>query len=289
MLLADAYAGNGELPPLPPIAEPATDTYIPGKFVWADLFTNRFEETRAFYESLFGLRWQPVKPPPEPYGMFYLDGLPVAGLAYHDAPGQSVEGERPYGRWVHYMSVSNVEQAEQAMLGAGGHTVLARRSVADRGEFAIVAGPDGALIGLMHSSTGDPPDYSSAPGEWLWRELYTPDPEAAAALYAQLCQCEVFEREGEEDKFLIASKDFLRGGINPLVDAEKGRPAWLGYVRVQDVAERTRRVVELGGSVLLAPAPGLADGNVAIVADPAGAYLGLVNWDYAQEQAEDAQ
>jgi len=259
---------------------PATGAHIPGKFVWADLVTNRFEQARDFYLSMFRLTWQPVKPPPEPYGIFYREGLPVAGLAFHEGPpGPGGESAAAYGRWIHYMSVEDVAEAEQQVRAVGGQTVLARRRIDDRGEFAVVAGPDQALLGLMRSASGDPVDYSAGDGEWLWRELYTQDPDGAARLVEQLCDCEVFHRdEPAQGRYLVASGGFLRAGINQLDNAQDHAPTWLGYIRVRDLPEMLSRTAELGGSVVLAPTPQIAEGSLAIIRDPAGAYLGLVSW-----------
>jgi len=53
---------------------------------------------------------------------------------------------------------------------------------------------------------------------------------------------------------------------------------WLPYVRVDDAAALAGRVRDLGGEVLLAPSSEIRDGSLAIVADPSGAALALVEW-----------
>ena len=141
----------------------------------------------------------------------------------------------------------------------------------------------------MRSSTGDPEDYRSTHGEWLWRELYSADPAASAALYEGICQCEVFEREDSEGQYIIASQDYLRASINSLADAEKGVASWLGYVQVLDIPATLKRVEELGGTILFAPSPEVLDGRLAVIKDPSGAYMGLVTWEYPDDNTEASQ
>ncbi|MGB5623571.1 MAG: hypothetical protein WBN65_13845, partial [Gammaproteobacteria bacterium] len=61
------------LPPLPPVTTEASGEYLPGKIIWADLFSSNVETSRNFYQQLFGWEWREIKPQPEGYGMFYLD------------------------------------------------------------------------------------------------------------------------------------------------------------------------------------------------------------------------
>jgi len=263
-------------PPLPPLTDPPTGIALPGKFVWADLFTSDYDRSRDFYVELFGLEWRPLKAPPEPYGLFYLDGVPVAGLVYRKAP----DGNETYGRWIHYLSVPDVAAGEALLLSRGGRQVIPRQSYPQRGEFAIVAGPDGALVGLMRSSSGDPGDYRAETGDFIWRELFTANVAESAQLYADLCRCLAYPRDDAPGRYLLASQDYLRAAISPLEDPVDTAPGWLGYVRVADVAAISRRALELGGQVVLAPTAEFAGGTLAIIRDPAGGYLGLMAWDY---------
>jgi predicted enzyme related to lactoylglutathione lyase len=275
-LLLGASVSQAQDPVLPPLSDPPTGKVLAGKFVWADLVTDEVDAARNFYTTLFNLEWREIRAAPETYGLFITDGVPVAGLAYHEAPADGAG----YGRWIHYLSVDDVARAQTEVENRGGRTVLSRRSFSDRGEFAIVMGADQALVGLMRSSSGDPDDYRSIHGEWLWRELYSPDPAASADLYRAVCQCEVFPREDKENSYFIASQDYLRASINTLGQTKEASAGWLGYVQVADVAATLARAVELGATVIFAPTAEVFDGRLAVIRDPVGGYLGLVHWEY---------
>jgi len=282
-----ALAEQNAMPTLPPITAPASGQYLPGKFVWADLFSSNMEASRTFYEQVFGWEWRQIKDPPQPYGLFYLDGDPVAGLAYRKAP----DGGDSYGRWIHYISVKDVGAAEMAISEHVGRTIMSRRSYVDRGEFAIVTDSQDTPFGVIHSSSGDPGDYRAGYGEWIWRELFTRDLGAAIRFYTVL-----FDYIGEEDyenrkvvEYLLESEGYLRAGIGLLSPDTDTAPAWLGYVRVSDVGAALRRALAHGGKVLFEPRPEVANGGLAIVADPTGASIGLLHWDYDNEGRKEVQ
>jgi hypothetical protein len=265
--------------PLPPLTEPSTDEVLTGKFVWGDLFTSDVELSRTFYEQLFGWQWELISKPPRTYGMFYADGIAVAGIV-HRAP---ITGTAGYGRWVHYVSVEDVSAAQQLTQRRGGRVLLTRQQILDRGEFAVVADPDDAIFGLMRSSSGDPGDYRAAVGEWLWFQLFTRDPVSAARFYKSLAGYSASEREDSHDivDLVLASTGYARASIGALSDESKASPTWVGFIRVADVSAITARVRELGGEVLYESTVQVSD--LAIIADPNGATLGLLRWDYPSE------
>ena len=273
-----ALAQQGNMPPLPPITDPPSGEYLPGKFIWADLFSSDVEKSRRFYEQVFGWEWEAVKQPPRPYGIFYTGDAPVAGLAYREAP----DGGDIYGRWIHYISVPNVGATEIAAEQRGGRSILKHRAFEDRGDFAILSDLESAPFGIMHSSTGDPGDYRAEPGEWIWHELFSRDLRKAVGFYTGL-----FEYESEKDQlvpeimdYLLKSQGQLRAGIGALPSDTDTAPTWLGYVRVKDVDATLERIQSHGGRVILAPQPDIADRGLAIAADPTGATIGLLRWEH---------
>ena len=76
------------------------------------------------------------------------------------APGQP----RAKPRWFGYISVANVERAKRAVTKAGGRVLAAPQKMPKRGEQAVFADPEGALFGVIKSSSGDPEDFLAEPG-----------------------------------------------------------------------------------------------------------------------------
>jgi predicted enzyme related to lactoylglutathione lyase len=257
--------------PLPPLTNPATMELHPGKFVWADIFSNDVNATRRFYEQLFGweLRW--ISEPPDPYGIFSADGYDVAGLAYRD-----VEGADAYARWVHYLSVADASQAAQVVERLGGRTLLAQ-SVAERGKFAIFSSANDVLLGAMTSSSGDPDDVQSMEGQWIWRQLYVWDLDDAVSILKSIVPLEAQRADDSEyGDMLLTSGGYARAGVTALSAGSKEAPTWIGYVRVADATAMAARAKQLGGRVLFET----DDGNMTIVGDPGGALVGLVEYTY---------
>jgi predicted enzyme related to lactoylglutathione lyase len=231
-----SFAAPGQMPPLPALNDPATDVRIPGKFIWADYFTSDVDTAKAFYAALFGWEWRDISiAPKDRYGIFYYDGQPVAGMAYRASP----DPKRAYGRWVYYVSVDDVARTVQKIESLGGSTLLPARTYADRGTFAVVADPESAPFGVMHSSSGDPPDYQADLGDWLWAGLYANDAIAATQFYQAVFGYELVAPAPDYDMvgYVLSKQGCARAGVTQLIPNSGDHPSWVAYVRVSDVAE----------------------------------------------------
>jgi uncharacterized protein len=286
LVAAGGHAADAPpLPTLPPLTDPATGTSIPGKFVWADYFTSNVEAARIFYAALFGWEWREIATGTgSRYGMFYQDGEAVAGVAYRAAHDPT----REYGRWIYYVSVPDVAAAVKSVEARGGRTLLQPRSYPDRGTFAVLADPEGAPFGVLHATAGDPLDYRAALGQWLWAALYTRDAVAATNFYRNTFDYEVHEPAPEYDvvDYLLEKNGYARAAVAQLSADSDAHPSWLGYVRVDDVAKSAAVAEHLGATELLAPDSERLHGDLAIVADPLGAPLGLLRWTYPDDAEE---
>jgi predicted enzyme related to lactoylglutathione lyase len=211
--------------------------------------------------------------------MAYQGGVPVAGMAARQpSPGQVRQS-----RWIAYMSVADVDRAAADVVAKGGKVLIPARAVEGRGRMAVLADPDGAPVGLVKSSSGDPPDYRAEPGEWTWAIYQSPDAASAAAFYQDLGGYEVVpddDRLGNAVSFTLQAEGYARASLVEIpAGSTELRPDWLFFVRVPDVAASVARAVELGGRVIVAPRPDLLDGRMAVIADPGGAPLGLLSWN----------
>jgi len=287
VLSTTVLAQQQAMPTLPPITPTPTGERLPGKFVWADLFSSDVEASTRFYERVFDWESRRIKEPPQPYAIFYKGDMPVAGLAYRQAP----DGGDVYGRWIHYISVDDVDATQREIAENAGQILLERRSFPDRGDFAIAMDTHGAPFGIIRASSGDPGDYQAAFGEWIWRQLFTRKLGEAIRFYTELFGFQT-EREARNPQimdYLLRSHGYLRAGVGHLGSDPEVAPTWLGYVRVEDVDTTLKRVVANGGKVLLEPKQEIADGGLAIVNDPTGASIGLLQWEYEDGPDREAQ
>jgi predicted enzyme related to lactoylglutathione lyase len=55
-------------------------------------------------------------------------------------------------------------------------------------------------------------------------------------------------------------------------------PTWLPYVRVKNVGETVSKSKQLGGTVLIEPKPEVLGDGIAVIADPTGAAVGIMEW-----------
>jgi predicted enzyme related to lactoylglutathione lyase len=266
---------------LPPLSDPPTNEYRPGKFVWIDLVTADVPGAEKFYGSLFGWTFAELGEGRGRYTLAYQAGSPVAGIAARPPAPVPATSQARRSWWIAFMSVADVDRAAADVARKGGKVLIPARNLEGRGRMAVLADPDGAPFGLVKSSSGDPPDFRAEPGEWIWAVYQSPDAASAAAFYQDLGNYEVVpdERVGNAESFSLQAEGYARAS---LVEIPAGRselrPEWLYFVRVRDVSASVARAVELGGRVLAAPRADLLEGRLAVITDPGGAPLGLLEW-----------
>lgn len=112
-------------------------------------------------------------------------------------------------------------------------------------------------------------------GDFIWYELLTGDPDAAAEFYGSVVGWKARDAGmgGEIPYTLLSANGTDVGGLVklPAAAAASGmRPVWLGYVGVDDVDAAAKRIKQAGGAIHVPPSniPGV--GRFAMVADPHG-------------------
>ncbi len=265
-------------PQYPPIGIPGQQH--PGKFIWFDLVTDDLPAARNFYGAVFGWKFHRVDGAPATYTVIEHAGRNIAGM-FERAPR---EGATRGARWISLMSVKDPAQAVRYVEQHGGSVIVPLASLKGRGTHGLFRDPQGAIFGVLKSETGDPADTPVADGDFFWLDLLARDPAKAATFYGGLAGYEVSVRElgpGLE-RAVLASGGYSRAGIAPLPPRVQ-QPGWLPYVLVDDVEGTLKKVRAAGGKALVEPRPDLLDGNLAVIADPRGGVLGIVNWLHSGE------
>jgi uncharacterized protein len=278
-LLAALLLGGGcttDEPPskLPPLSSMSGSPRLPGKFVWADLVTDDVPAARKFYSQLFGWNFRNVGD----YVIACNDDRPLGGMFQRPRPKD--QAARP--RWFAYISVPNVARAKKTVTQSGGRVLIEPRELPKRGEQAVFADPEGAVFGVVKSSSGDLPDFLADPGDWIWIQLLSRDARKAAEFYRPVGGYEIVvnSETNRVSDYVLTSEGYARATVRTIRTADTTvQPTWLPFVRVKSVADLVALARQLGGKVLVEPKPELLDGKVAVIADPTGAAIGIMEWD----------
>ena len=273
LLAAIAFAALGAFAsPLGPDGNPGQR--LPGKFIWIDLATENPNGARDFYGAVFGWKFREIENARVPYTLIENATGKVGGMFRQVRP----PGAKVGSKWISVMSVEDPSKAARLVAERGGQVLLAPTVVPGRGTHALFRDPEGAVFGVLANDGGDPPDAPVNDGDVFWLDLFAHDPARQAAFYSAIggYSVDVGEVAGRE-RTILATNAIARAGVARLPPgAEKS--AWLPFILVDDVPGALARATKAGGKVLLAPRAALLGGNLAVIADPAGGAIGIVNW-----------
>jgi predicted enzyme related to lactoylglutathione lyase len=270
---------------LPPLNSPASTEHHVGKVVWADLVTPDLGAAERFYGGLFGWTFQTIHTGKSDYAVALANGRPVGGLFQKTIPA----GEHRQSAWLTFIAVRDVDSAKRAALAHGAKVVSDSRSYPSRGRQAVLSDPEGAVFAILGSSSGDAPDFLAAPGEWIWSSLLARNPDAEAAFYQQVFAYDVFDLASDDglEHVILSNDDFARASVNGMPgDPARRHAHWLNFIRVDNTVDMVAKVTASGGRVLVEPHVDRHGGQVAVVADPAGAPLGLMEWTDRDSKVE---
>lgn len=283
LLYGGAMPAHGAEPQtLPPRTTVVGSPHLPGKFVWADLVTDDVTAARTFYTGLFGWTFRDVGN----YTIASHGERPLSGMLQRPRPAGSTA--RP--RWFGYISVPDVAAAERVVAQAGGRVLAAPREFPGRGEQAVFADAEGAVFGVIKSGSGDPQDFLPDPGNWIWIELLSRDARKAGEFYRAIGGYEVVENTTSDrpGDFVLVSEGYARAAALTIPKQyDQVKPTWLPFVRVTSVTESVARANRLGGTTLIQPRAEVFEGRVAVIADPTGAAIGIMEW--SEESMEEGR
>jgi uncharacterized protein len=123
-------------------------------------------------------------------------------------------------------------------------------------------------------------DVYKTQGAFSWNELTTNDPAAAAEFYGGLLgwAVETMDMGGGPYRVVKVGDTAVGGIMSVPPDAPPMPPHWGCYVTVQDLAATLARCSALGGKVIV-PAMEIPHvGRMAVIQDPQGALLNLMQY-----------
>ena len=258
----------------PPIVDPPTGQYTPGRWVWGDLVTSDVAAAADFYGKVFGWTFETYggEDDRETYTLVLSNGLPIGGMVFDQ---RAKNGDVPSARWIGLVSVPDVAAATAAVGANGGKVVVAPKSLGERGETAVFQDPEGVPFGVVHSKHGDPADYLGDVNEWAWLDLWTADVARATEFYRAVVGYEVYPVQLHELRrgAHLVSGGYARAGVMQKNDPRTSA-VWLPYIRVMDAKLAAEAARAAGGKVLREPAD-VGGAVVAVIADPTGAPVGV--------------
>jgi predicted enzyme related to lactoylglutathione lyase len=244
------------------------DSYPAGVPCWVEMLAPDSRATGAFYGDLMG--WTLDGPGPMPDGGEYfvaqVDGRDVAGIGTLpvDAPTQ----------WTTYVSVDDPADTVSRVRAAGGTVIAGPVAVPPAGELALIADPQGAVLGLWKAGSRRGAQLINQAGAWAMSALHTPDPAGAEEFYGRVFG---WTRETMDGFGLCRLPGYVGGepqqpvprDVVAVMLAADGTPHWSVDFWVSDTDATAARATELGGRVH-GPfdVPGFRQ---AVVADPEGA------------------
>lgn len=238
-----------------------------GALTWMDLSTPDLEGAKRFYQQVFGWEYLDLGAEFGHYHYALADGRAAAGI------GQMAPGSPMPPAWTMYLA--SAEGDVERVQALGGQVVLEPMAVGDAGKMAVCVDPTGAVFGLWQ-----PIDFIGAAveaehGGLAWSEVNTRDAAAACEFYGKLFGLSPRKLEGQE-YFIMQRGEEMAFGILQMDEQWGDRPPhWMGYFAVDNTDAALERVLAAGGSVG-APAFDTPYGRMAVIVDPAGAAISIV-------------
>ena len=126
-------------------------------------------------------------------------------------------------------------------------------------------------------------DVYKTHGAFSWSELTTTDPAAAAAFYGSLFGWTMKEMGAQMGDYRVANvgDTGVAGIMSMPPDAPPMPPHWGCYVTVDDVDATLAQCVALGGKTLMQPIDVPTVGRMAVIQDPQGAALSIMQYALA--------
>jgi predicted enzyme related to lactoylglutathione lyase len=285
MLILGSAPARGADFQLPALNSPPSGEHHPGKMIWVDLTTPDLATAEKFYGGLFGWTFERIRAGENTYAVAMLDGRPIGGVVEKTIPA----GQHQQSAWLTFLATNDIDGVKRLALSHGAKVLRDIKSYPMRGRQCVLLDPEGAVFGLLASSSGDTPDYLPAAGDWIWSSLHAKDAGMEAAFYQNLLGYDVFDLPSDDglEHLILSTDNYARASANDLERGSARRHShWLNFVRVQNAAETAAKVVALGGRVLVEPRADRHGGMLAVVADPAGAPFGLMEWSESDTKAE---
>jgi predicted enzyme related to lactoylglutathione lyase len=249
---------------------------IRGRFVWHELMTTDPEAAKAFYTAVIGWGTKPWEGP-NPYTLWTWGESQMGGLMAMPAEARA-QGAPP--NWMAYIATPDVDATTAQASKLGAKILRPPADIPEVGRFSIIQDPQGAVFSAFTPNQPGQPEKAPGLGDFSWHELATSDQKAAWSFYSDL-----FGWQSPPDWSMdmgaagvyqmYGNNGLMYGGIYNKGKETPGPPAWLHYIRVEDVHRTSEKVKEHGGKIVNGPMEVPGGSWVAMCVDPQGAAFAL--------------
>lgn len=247
-----------------------------GTPTWIDLSSNDFANTKAFYEGLFGWRFDDAGEEFGHYNMIY-NGDALVGGAMDTSGMTGPDGAPLPASWGIYLAVSDIDQRVELARQHGGTVIVEPDNAGPAGRFAIIADPTGATIGMWQSGDTTGYDFEGKPGGPVWFEMMTTQFDKAAEFYTAVFDfdLQMMPDSGDMRYATNGSMDESSSGMcDTSVFPDGAGSYWRVYIGIDSTDESLSKLKELGGKIIDGPDDS-PFGRITTIADPSGAQLQL--------------
>jgi uncharacterized protein len=243
-----------------------------GYFVWNDLMTPDPAFAVQFYTSLLGWNIEERDMGSGNYTMFKVDETYIGGASAN---------QDGHPHWVSYISVEDINRACEQIRQLGGTILQEPFTVEGIGTMAYAADPNGAVFSPFQDENPDYqpelPEGVQPAGAIAWHEVSTDDQNKTDDFYSAIFGWNKIVWPMEDGEYHgLAIDDSPVAGVFKRPDNVPVR-AWTIYFEAPgEIDQVTADVRRLGGSILRDKFTVAGTGDIAVVADPAGAVFGLM-------------
>lgn len=243
------------------------DHYDHGVPSWVDCSTPDRARSQEFYGRLFEWEFTGGTPEAGNYTVAELGGRQVAGVAPLMDPNQPPA-------WTTYVNVDSADDVVARASAGGGRVLVGPMDVMEAGRMAVLADPQGAVIGLWQPGLHTGAQLANEPGTYCWSELVTTDVAGATAFYADVFGWEV-EAQGPYNEWKVGGRSVAGMTAKPDTMPAEVPPHWGVYFAVADCDVAAEQIAQLGGTVMVPPTD-IEPGRFAVAADPVGAMFNVL-------------
>ncbi|HSP59707.1 MAG TPA: VOC family protein, partial [Ornithinimicrobium sp.] len=221
-----------------------------GAPAWIDLSVTDLGRSKAFYRDVLGWDYTGGEAEFGGYLNATVEGLAVAGMA----PPMEGMPEPPHV-WTVYVMVEDSDAVAQAVVAAGGTTLMPPMAVGPFGTMALHADPTGAGFGTWQPGSHQGFEAYDVPGAVAWTEAMVGDFDRGRRFYADVFGWTYTDLSEGTMRYAVAQVpgDDREGSAGLGLVAEDEDPFWSVVFQVADTDATAERVRAAGGRVTTEP------------------------------------